>query len=292
MRAVLWYNCHMKLRAYAKLNLSLNVVGKRGNMHLIDSVMTSVDVFDEVVLSPRADKVVTVDGVDCVASYDNTAYKAAVRFSELFDVGGADIAISKGIPFGAGMGGSSADAAAVLVGLANLYDVPKDSDKLRQIAVSVGSDVWYMMCGGYARVGGCGEIVEPFSAAKPMWYMLTTFDTPCDTAVIYRIFDDVGGDSSDNDKLVRCLQNGRQTEACAGMSNGLQSSVTRLTEYAEPFLFFAQSRELSPVMTGSGSAYFVPACNKQQAREMCEIFCCAGFRSTVVADVPHGVEIV
>ena len=282
----------MKLHAYAKLNLSLNVVGKRGNMHEIDSVMTSVDVFDEITLQSRNDKNVTVCGVDGVPDERNTAYRAAVRFVESFDVCGVDVQVVKHIPFGAGMGGSSADAAAVLYGMAVLNNIATDSTKLREIAVAVGSDVWYMTFGGYARVGGCGEEINRFAVKKPTYYALTTFDFPCNTAVVYGNYDEVGGETCDNELIVSCLSDGHPCKAYGKMRNGLQRAVTCMYDYAEQYMFFTKSRDYLPIMTGSGSAFFIPFEEYKSAAEACETLCRAGFKTTVCRDVPCGVDIV
>ena len=103
----------MKLHAYAKLNLTLNVYRGDGKFHELDSIVTSVDVFDTVIVTPRADDIVTVTGVDRVLPQDNTAWKTAKAFVDGVGMHGVDIVVQKGIPFGAGMGGSSADASAV-----------------------------------------------------------------------------------------------------------------------------------------------------------------------------------
>ena len=104
----------MKLHAYAKLNLTLNVYGGDGKFHELDSIVTSVDVFDTVIVTPRADDIVTVTGVDGELPQDNTAWKTAKAFVDSVGTHGVDIVVQKGIPFGAGMGGSSADASAGL----------------------------------------------------------------------------------------------------------------------------------------------------------------------------------
>ena len=96
----------MKLHAYAKLNLTLNVYGGDGKFHELDSIVTSVDVFDTVIVTPRADDIVTVTGVDGVSPQDNTAWKTAKAFVDGVGTHGVDIVVQKGIPFGAGMGGS------------------------------------------------------------------------------------------------------------------------------------------------------------------------------------------
>ena len=105
---LLCYNEFVKVKVFAKLNLTLNVGEKRGEFHPIDSVSTSVDICDVVEVVPRTDSQVNVYGVDNVEQERNTAYKAAVAFRHAFaskTLPGVDIFIKKGILFGAGLGG-------------------------------------------------------------------------------------------------------------------------------------------------------------------------------------------
>ena len=100
----------MKVKVYAKLNLTLNVTGRRNGFHDIDSLAVSVDIYDEIQASPRSDRAVTVRGMPSVNDADNSACKAACAFVRAFGSCGADITVNKGIPFAAGMGGSSGSA--------------------------------------------------------------------------------------------------------------------------------------------------------------------------------------
>lgn len=121
----------MKLRAEAKLNLTLEVGARRADgYHDVDTVMHSISLCDVVTLGVLDSIEVTCAGLDCDAQ-DNIAYKAARAFFARAGLsGGARIDIAKGIPVGAGLGGGSADAAAVLRGLNALYGRPLDASAL------------------------------------------------------------------------------------------------------------------------------------------------------------------
>ena len=160
----------MKLKAYAKLNLALEVKGKRPDgYHELDTIMQSISLHDIISIEKSSSVSVNMDkaGVD---EKNNTAYKAAILFSEYTESGGADIFIEKHIPSMAGLGGSSADAAAVLYGLDALYGTRLGTQTLMHLGRKIGADVPFCIKGGTARAKGIGEKLEPLSLKKPLWF--------------------------------------------------------------------------------------------------------------------------
>ena len=115
----------VRQKSYAKINLTLKVTGAEGGFHTLDSVVASVDLYDLIVLKKRRDKLVSITmhgcGSEQIPFESNNAVKAAESFINEFDTCGADITVYKNIPMGLGLGGSSADSAGVLNGLARLY---------------------------------------------------------------------------------------------------------------------------------------------------------------------------
>ena len=128
----------VRLRSYAKINFALNVTGTRGGYHLLDSVLASVDLYDTVTARPRKDGLINVYmqglGSEHIPPEQNNAVRAGEAFVSAFGTCGADIRILKDIPMGAGLGGSSADAAGVLNALARLYGV-EDRQALKALAL-------------------------------------------------------------------------------------------------------------------------------------------------------------
>ena len=112
----------MKIKACAKINLTLDIVGKRNDgYHLIDSVFQSVNLFDEVCVE-KSDGITVKCSVGSIDNNDNIVCKAAEKFFEYTKIsGGAAIEIKKHIPLASGLGGGSADAAAVITALNRLY---------------------------------------------------------------------------------------------------------------------------------------------------------------------------
>lgn len=177
-------------------------------MHTLDSVMMSLDAFDTVTVTERDDTNVCVRFTNAdIDSVKNTAYKAATAVAE--KVGhGADIVIEKGIPIGAGLGGSSADGAAVLRAYDLFYNLKEHGVSMREVALSVGSDVPFMLTGGLARVRGTGGDMF-FIENKLELFGIGLMDEFVSTAASYAKFDELyqkGAYSpTDNDKLCELL---------------------------------------------------------------------------------------
>ena len=172
----------IKLNAYAKLNLSLDITGKRTDgYHLLDTIMQSINLCDTITITKADDIRVSMDkkGVD---EKNNTAYKAAVSFAAQTGIPGAHIHIIKRIPAMAGLGGASADAAAVLIGLNALYSTGLSADMLAGIGVKIGADVPFSLIGGLTRAQGIGEELRVLYPAALMHYTLIKPHTGVSTA--------------------------------------------------------------------------------------------------------------
>ena len=152
----------VRLNAYAKLNLTLDVTGTEGGYHTVDSLVTTVDLFDRIVAKKRKDGAIRLFmhgmGSEAIPPEENHAQAAAERYVVAFGTTGADITVYKNIPIGAGLGGSSADAAGALLAMNGLYGAAKN---LKPLADECGSDTGYLLRGGFARMRGRGEDIEP-----------------------------------------------------------------------------------------------------------------------------------
>ena len=284
----------MKVQVFAKLNLTLNVSARQGEFHPIDSVATSVDVCDVVEVTARADSEVHVRGVEGVPQSHNTAYKAACAFVEAFSTRGVDVCVQKGIPFGGGLGGSSADAAAVLYCMCKLYGVDVGCDKVSEICANLGSDVSFMLRGGLGRLRGKGDDVEYFKLKRPVYFALTTFDKEMNSREVYAAFDSVGTSygKEKNAEFLTLLQNGDNEKALTYFVNGLQQAARALSDYAEQYLAFAAANGFNAVMTGSGSAYYVAFVTETEAQSAVDTLNSHGFATILCKTVPYGIEII
>lgn len=187
------------LLANAKINLYLDITGRRcDGYHTIETVMQSVDLADTIMVKidkNGGDISVTCSNPLIPEGCGNICYKAAERFYEA--VGEryeTAVHIEKRIPHGAGLGGGSADAAAVLVALNRLCGKGKDcalsEEKLLEIGVLVGADVPFCMTGGTRLCRGIGEQMSEISPFPKRVFLIVMPDFSCDTKAAYRAYDE------------------------------------------------------------------------------------------------------
>ena len=160
------------LEARAKLNLSLDIVGRREDgYHLLEMVMQSISLSDRITIQKADTLSLSCDKAGIPLDERNIAIKAAKAFfSALGTSFGAKIHMEKRIPSEAGMGGGSADGAAVLYGLNLLYDAGFSLLALQQIGLLVGADVPFCLQGGTAFVSGIGEKIKPLPPLSDVFF--------------------------------------------------------------------------------------------------------------------------
>lgn len=163
--------------APAKLNLYLHITGRRADgYHLLDSLVAFADVGDVLEAIPHDTLQLDVKGPfaqGLSAGDDNLVLRAAHALQQALGVTkGAHITLTKQLPVASGIGGGSADAAAALWLLPQLWEVTADAALLDSIALSLGADVPVCLRGQAARMSGIGEVVEPVSAWQPLHALL------------------------------------------------------------------------------------------------------------------------
>ncbi|MHC4953957.1 MAG: 4-(cytidine 5'-diphospho)-2-C-methyl-D-erythritol kinase [Planctomycetota bacterium] len=244
------------LRAPAKLNLFLEVLGRRPDgYHEIDSLMVEIDLADSVEIEAADSISLDVGGPESggiPADQTNLAWRAA----EALGVG-AKIRIEKQIPAGGGLGGGSSDAATVLRGLNDIYGLGLSGDRLSQLGTGLGADVPFFLTGGWARCRGIGERVESVPAPGVKKYLLVLPGIPSLTADVYAALD--AGLTENPLKatvsLAKYLDSGRGE----GLPhfNRLQGAAERIEPRLRAIREDAESRfGMSFTLTGSGSSYF------------------------------------
>lgn len=159
----------MLIKAYAKINLSLDVVGKREDgYHTLQMIMQTIDLYDLINIK-KTDKGINIS---CNKQYiptdeRNLAYKAAELFMKTYNVcEGIDIYIKKYIPVAAGLAGGSTDAAAVLKAIRNMYRPDISDEKIMKLGLNIGADVPYCVVGGTALCEGIGEKIRKLNSFK------------------------------------------------------------------------------------------------------------------------------
>lgn len=245
----------VKVRGWAKINLLLNIVGLSNKMHLIDGVFIPFNLCDNIIIDSRTDNEIFVSYTDKNLKFDNdTAMKMAKAIKLRYGTKGVDILIDKKIPQKSGLGGSSADAAAVARGMQELFCLEEIDTKL---LLSVGSDVPYMYQGGTRRVSGLGENTSAVSLPT-MYKIVLLPKLGVDTAECYRLYDEVGGDNSDIDEFLR------QPKLVTKFTNALERAACLLNKDIEAALELLKKAGFCYGMSGSGSACFGIAYDKSE----------------------------
>ena len=187
-----------KARACAKLNLYLDITGRRADgYHLLETVMQSVSLYDEVSVSVGEGSGISVrcSREDIPQDGSNTAYRAAEVFLRAAGrTAQADISIEKNIPSGAGLAGGSADAAAVLRCLNDAFGLPLSEGRLMECAAQVGADVPFCLAGGTKLCCGIGEIISPLTPQEEAgvsgrFFLVVKPQFGCPTGEAYRRYD-------------------------------------------------------------------------------------------------------
>ena len=257
----------VKIKAYAKVNLTLDVLGTEGGYHQLDSFVASLDLYDLIVVKKRKDPLIFVtmhgQGSESIPPEKNNAQKAGEKFVERFQTTGADITVYKNIPIGGGLGGSSADISGVLNGLSRLYGV--DEPSVKTLADELGSDTGYMLTGGFARISGRGEKVERIAGKEKLHLFLLCPKTSVSSGECYKKYDERGRTypPATNDALTAYLAGDFETLG-KSLSNHLFESAKELNgDVAQAVSELSAFSPLGVSMTGSGSTAFALFENKE-----------------------------
>ena len=248
-------------RAYAKLNLSLDVTGKREDgYHLMDMVNVSVSLCDTIIFTDTPGKPFSISST---VRYIPTGEKNLVwkAVSALFGYCGRELPeihvhINKRIPTQAGLGGGSADAACALVAMNERYGLGLGEDELCSISEKIGADVPFCIKGGYARVKGIGEEIYPFECSARYHLVLVMPRQGKSTKAVFEVID-----SSpmlrhpDNGKVEAFLKDGDAEKAMRYAENVFETSIPD-EETSSITAMLSDSGAYYAAMTGTGACVF------------------------------------
>ncbi|MCA0174685.1 MAG: 4-(cytidine 5'-diphospho)-2-C-methyl-D-erythritol kinase [Proteobacteria bacterium] len=248
------------LPAPAKLNLFLHVVGRRPDgYHLLQSVFVLVDWADTLHLTRRADGHIARHDLTAALPADDLCLRAARALQAASGTAwGVDIAIDKQVPWGAGLGGGSSDAATVLLGLNRLWGLDWPRARLLELGLTLGADVPFFLFGRNALVQGVGEQLTALDV-PPQWFAVVKPPAPLPTAQIFQspllVRDTkpviVTGSLATHHALEHLM-----TEAGIAPRNDLQGAAQALCPDVAQVARWLQDRYGNSRMTGSGSAVF------------------------------------
>jgi 4-diphosphocytidyl-2-C-methyl-D-erythritol kinase len=285
------------LRAFAKVNYALEVLGKREEgYHEISTVMQSISLADEVEIERIGggfELIVEPEGAEILPPEENTVYRARKALAEFVGLLPVRVRLRKWIPAGAGLGGGSADAAAALEGLNELFGLGLSAAELRNVGLRVGADVPFCLSGGTALGEGVGEVLSPLPAPPPHHLIVAKQAAGARTARIYRAYDERPGTSGAFvAPVVEALRAGDLVALARALGNDL-ASVTRILVPEVRTLEEELRRHagsMGAAMSGSGSAVFGVFDYEAEARAAAE-----GLRAPFVDvcwPVERGVEIL
>ena len=250
----------MRLEAYAKINWSLDIVGVREDgYHLMDMVMQPVSLADEITLTPSREMKITTGGpVRSRADETNLAIRAARALQEASGTKtSVAIHVYKRIPVGAGMGGGSADAAAVLFGLNRLWQTHFSDGQLEKIGLSLGADVPFCLRGGLTRTTGIGEIMENHICKSNFWLLIVQPCRGLSTKDIFSLWKQNDINRPDTQNVLAALENGHPEQLARSIGNVLEPVSAQICpEIRKAKEALLSSGARSALMTGSGSAVF------------------------------------
>lgn len=254
----------VKIKSYAKINLTLEIQGVENGFHLLDSAVANIDICDTIYLKKKKGKYSNVimhgQGSEHIPPEKNNALKAAEAFSAAFGTDGAEITVFKDIPIGAGLGGSSADICGVLNGMARLYGI-EDREKVKALADTLGSDTGYMLNGGFARMQGRGEQVTPIKTDMTLYLLVICPKSSVSAGACYQKYDELphtlAWRESQTENCIRALLEKDVNGVGASLTNDLYVPALHVND--DVLTAYEQARSFSPLgacMSGSGSAVF------------------------------------
>ena len=271
-----------KETAYAKINLSLDVLGRLDNgYHIVKMVMQTIDLYDELVFEtqdrecPSMEITLVTDSGEIPGGEDNLIVRAVRRMEAKYGIRrDLKITLKKNIPVAAGMAGGSTDAAAALRAVRDLF-VPEVSDEeLQKIGVSLGADIPYCVTGGTQLSEGIGEVLAVLPDAPQCGLVVCKPPVNVSTAEIYKKYDSLESVTHpDIEAQLEAISRG-DLEGMARQCGNVLEEVTgpMYPEIGEIEKFFESKGALVSRMTGSGPTVFAIFANREEAQCAADAF--------------------
>ncbi len=251
----------LRLKAYAKINLGLDVLGRLSNgYHEVKMVMQTVDIYDELSFEkiPEGIEIVTDCG-ELPLDENNLIYKAIRLMQETYRVtGGVRVELQKNIPIAAGMAGGSTDAACALRAMNILFQLGATDAELQNLGVKIGADVPYCVCGGTVLAEGIGEKLTPLKAVPDCCLLVAKPNINVSSKYVYEHLDAMTIQTHpDIDGMVDAINRGDFGKIVGCMGNVLEN----VTIEAHPVIArikeqMCQNGAINSMMSGSGPTVF------------------------------------
>lgn len=250
-------------KAYAKINIVLDVVGKRDDgYHDLDMIMQTVDLFDVVTVSKNnTGEIIVVSDDEMTGDMQkNLAYIAVEKLLEYKNIKnvGITVDIKKNIPIAGGMAGGSSDCATTLKCVNELLELGCTLSELADIGKSIGADVPYCVYGGTMRVRGVGDKLTKLKNHKESWLLIVRPDVYVNTGEVFRKFvKDENENEVSMDMLIQYLENDNIEMLASNMRNDLEKvTVSMYAIIDEIKKTMMDCKSIGSMMTGSGATVF------------------------------------
>ena len=268
----------LHIRSYAKINLCLNITGKREDgFHELDMIMLPISLHDSLIVSKlnkSIDNFVTVDDFSIgsftynLATFAIDKLQSVYRFNDKFRV-----LIHKVIPIQAGLGGGSSNAACTMKAVNTLLNLGATEEELMNYGKDLGADIPFFVKCKPARCRGIGEQIEPIEIKNNYYVLLVKPEAGCSTREVYQLADTMDLAVCDTDKVLKALAEGDDELLANNIANTLQAPAVSLVPVIQTIIDELKECGLKIVqMTGSGSAVFALSTDKKLLKRVFKKF--------------------
>jgi len=295
----------ISVRAPGKVNLALHVGSPDiTGFHPLLTAFQAVDLWDAVTVSPAEAMSIEIAATFDVSSIPLDSSNLVWRAHDLLrghigDISPAAIAIDKTIPVSGGMAGGSADAAAAVIALAELFALSPDTAQLRDLARALGSDVAFTLVGGSAVGRGRGDVLEPFRINSPLSLVIVSSDATLSTPEVYRRLDELRGDDkvslpdSLSPEFVTAWRDGDALALAPNLHNDLQAAALSMMPTLQSVLEDTMTAgAFASMVSGSGPTVIGLASGPEHASDISGRLVEKGYRAMAVETTPLGTHLV
>lgn len=261
----------IELKAYAKINIGLDITGKLDNgYHLLKSVMQQIDLYDVITVEKcgnAGEIILTCNNPEIPVDSSNLACKAAKILFDNFSLdAGVKIHIDKRIPMAAGMAGGSTDGAAVLKGMNQIFELGLSEEALCEYGVKLGADIPFCIKGGIALTEGIGEVMSDVKGSVDMYVVIAKPPISVSTKYVYETLDSKEYVHPDMDGVLEGYATGNLSKIISSMGNVLEEVTANEYEIIDILKKdFLKCGANGSIMSGSGPTVFGIFDNKEAA---------------------------
>lgn len=264
----------LRVKAPAKINLSLAVIGKQTHFHEVEMIMTTIDLADYITISkiPNSKNQIILhsDFSGMSMGKGNLVYRAAELFMKHYQItDSVEIRIEKNIPISAGLAGGSADAAATFKGLRGLFNIDCSDQELCELGAKIGSDIPFCIIGGTALATGRGEIITPIKSPPLCWVIIVNPRLSVSTRDIYNAFNFAEAEEIDTQLMLDAIENEDFDKICMHLANNLEPVTIKFFPIVSDIKEAFHANGANGVrMSGSGPTVFALVYTEKKAKHL------------------------